>query len=60
MPNEPYQIRFVGSSKIAHEIMDDGLSLEEYLGETKQYEVGEEPTREKMAEYLTEDQMPKK
>ena len=29
---EPFSIRFVGSSKIAHEIMDKGLSLEEYLG----------------------------
>jgi len=28
---EPYEIRFVGSSKIAHEIMDNGLCLEEYL-----------------------------
>lgn len=30
-PPEPYEIRFVGSSKIAHEIMDNGLTLEEYL-----------------------------
>ena len=30
-PSEPYEIRFVGSSKIAHEIMDNGLCLEEYL-----------------------------
>lgn len=29
--NEPYEIRFVGSSKIAHEIMDNNLCLEEYL-----------------------------
>ncbi len=29
--NEPYEIRFVGNSKIAHEIMDNGLCLEEYL-----------------------------
>lgn len=27
----PYEIRFVGSSKMAHEIMDAGLSLEEYV-----------------------------
>ena len=30
-PCEPYAIRFVGSSDIAHEIMDNGLCLEEYL-----------------------------
>ncbi|MBR2840123.1 D-alanyl-D-alanine carboxypeptidase family protein [Candidatus Saccharibacteria bacterium] len=30
---EPYEIRFVGSSKIAHEIMDNNLCLEEYLDE---------------------------
>ncbi|MBR3177831.1 M15 family metallopeptidase [Candidatus Saccharibacteria bacterium] len=30
-PSEPYEIRFVGSSKIAHEIMDHNLCLEEYL-----------------------------
>ena len=30
-PAEPYEIRFVGSSKVAHEIMDNGLTLEEYL-----------------------------
>ncbi|MBR3135033.1 D-alanyl-D-alanine carboxypeptidase family protein [Candidatus Saccharibacteria bacterium] len=30
-PCEPYEIRFVGSSKVAHEIMDNGLCLEEYL-----------------------------
>lgn len=30
-PNEPYEIRFVGSSKVAHEIMDNNLCLEEYL-----------------------------
>ncbi|MBR3180720.1 D-alanyl-D-alanine carboxypeptidase family protein [Candidatus Saccharibacteria bacterium] len=29
---EPYEIRFVGSSEIAHMIMDNGLCLEEYLG----------------------------
>ena len=28
---EPYEIRFVGSSEIAHEIMDNDLCLEEYL-----------------------------
>ena len=32
-PAEPYEIRFVGSSEIAHEIMDEGLCLEEYLEE---------------------------
>lgn len=31
VPCEPFEIRFVGSSKIAHEIMDNGLCLEEYL-----------------------------
>ena len=30
---EPYEIRFVGSSEVAHEIMDNGLCLEEYLEE---------------------------
>lgn len=30
-PYEPYEIRFVGSSQIAHEIMDNNLCLEEYL-----------------------------
>ncbi len=30
-PAEPYEIRFVGSSEVAHEIMDNGLCLEEYL-----------------------------
>ena len=30
-PSEPYEIRFVGSSKVAHEIMDNNLCLEEYL-----------------------------
>ncbi|MBR2855381.1 D-alanyl-D-alanine carboxypeptidase family protein [Candidatus Saccharibacteria bacterium] len=29
----PYEIRFVGSSKVAHEIMDNNLCLEEYLEE---------------------------
>ena len=28
---EPYEIRFVGSSKIAHEIMDNNLCLEEFV-----------------------------
>lgn len=32
---EPYEIRFVGSPKIAHEIMDNGLCLEEYLENNK-------------------------
>lgn len=31
VPCEPYEIRFVGSSSVAHEIMDHGLCLEEYL-----------------------------
>lgn len=31
MPSEPYEIRFVGSSKVAHAIMDNNLCLEEYL-----------------------------
>ena len=30
-PAEPYEIRFVGSSKVAHDIMDNDLCLEEYL-----------------------------
>ena len=30
-PAEPYEIRFVGSSEVAHEIMDNNLCLEEYL-----------------------------
>lgn len=34
-PSEPYEIRFVGSSKIAHDIMDNNLCLEEYLDENK-------------------------
>lgn len=29
--SEPYEIRFVGSPVVAHEIMDNGLCLEEYL-----------------------------
>lgn len=33
VPSEPYEIRFVGSSKIAHEIMDQNLSLEEYVAQ---------------------------
>ena len=32
-PSMPYEIRLVGSSKIAHEIMDNGLCLEEYLAQ---------------------------
>lgn len=28
---EPWHIRFVGTSKIAHAIMDNNLTLEEYL-----------------------------
>ena len=52
MPSEPYQIRFVGSSKVAHEIMDHGLSLEEYLGETKEYDINTEPSDETLREYL--------
>lgn len=35
VPCEPYEIRFVGSTKIAHEIMDNNLCLEEYLKENK-------------------------
>lgn len=35
VPSEPYEIRFVGSAKIAHEIMDNGLCLEEYLSQHK-------------------------
>ena len=31
VPCEPYEIRFVGSPIVAHEIMDHGLCLEEYL-----------------------------
>lgn len=31
LPCEPYEIRFVGSSLIAHEIMDNNLCLEEYV-----------------------------
>ncbi|MBQ9016836.1 D-alanyl-D-alanine carboxypeptidase family protein [Candidatus Saccharibacteria bacterium] len=31
LPSMPFEIRFVGSSEIAHEIMDNGLCLEEYL-----------------------------
>ena len=29
---EPWHIRYVGSAKVAHEIMDAGITLEEYLG----------------------------
>lgn len=35
---EPYEIRFVGSSKIAHIIMDNHLCLEEYLIHRSKYE----------------------
>lgn len=35
---EPYEIRFVGSSKIAHAIMDNNLCLEEYLRDPAKYE----------------------
>ena len=52
IPNEPYQIRFVGSSKIAHEIMDNGLSLEEYLGETEKFDLNYEPSAETLEKYL--------
>ena len=31
MPCLPYLIRFVGSSEVAHAIMDNGLCLEEYV-----------------------------
>ena len=31
VPCEPYEIRFVGSSEVAHTIMDNGLCLEEYV-----------------------------
>ena len=31
VPCEPYEIRFVGTSQIAHEIMDNNLCLEEYV-----------------------------
>ena len=35
VPCEPYEIRFVGSSAIAHKIMDNRLCLEEYLDDNK-------------------------
>ena len=35
VPCEPYEIRFVGSSTIAHEIMDGDLCLEEYINSDK-------------------------
>lgn len=35
VPCEPYEIRFVGSSTIAHKIMDNRLCLEEYLDDNK-------------------------
>lgn len=31
-PYEPWHIRYVGDSKVAHEIMDKGSTLEEYVG----------------------------
>lgn len=31
MPYEPYELRFVGSSAVAREIMNPGITLEEYL-----------------------------
>ena len=34
-PCEPYEIRFVGSSLVAHEIMDNGICLEEYLEQSE-------------------------
>ena len=36
MPNEPYLIRFVGSTRVAHEIVDNHLCLEEYNDIVKQ------------------------
>ncbi|MBQ6453692.1 MAG: M15 family metallopeptidase, partial [Coriobacteriales bacterium] len=33
---EPWHIRYVDSPKIAHEIMDQGITLEEYLGAASQ------------------------
>ncbi len=33
---EAWHFRYVGDTKIAHEIMDNGLCLEEYLAQTKQ------------------------
>ncbi len=32
---EPWHLRYVGSPEIAKEIMDQGITLEEYLGETE-------------------------
>ena len=29
---EPWHFRYVDSAEVAHEIMDNGLTLEEYLG----------------------------
>ena len=34
-PSEPYEIRFVGSPEVAHAIMDNGLTLEEYVAQNK-------------------------
>lgn len=53
VPCEPYQIRFVGSSKIAHEIMDSGLSLEEYLGETAEYDPYAKPSDDVLRKYIS-------
>lgn len=33
VPSEPYEIRFVGSTQIAHAIMDNDLCLEEYISQ---------------------------
>ena len=33
--NEPWHLRYVGSPDIAREIMDQGLTLEEYLGQVE-------------------------
>ncbi len=49
---EPYQIRFVGSSRIAHEIMDNGLCLEEYLGETQKIDPNRIPDIETIEKYI--------
>lgn len=54
VPAEPYQIRFVGSSKVVHEIMDHGLSLEGYLSETLQYDAYAEPSARTVKKYLEE------
>ena len=54
VPCEPFQIRFVGSSEIAHQIMDNNLSLEEYLGETTKYDVDEPPSEKTLKKYLSD------